>query len=145
MEEEATMTLGEVMRNLGFGEKGLPFSFNQYRHTAGFSPWNLDHRSLFQVPQGSQPSPGIETLRLHSHQLSGVHAIIRRIFTKTPDANNCRGMLIADEVGLGKTFEACTILAFLSELSIKQSKKLTIPPMISTLPLFLHRPISHMT
>jgi hypothetical protein len=138
VEEEATMTLGEVMRNLGFGEKGLPFSFNQYRHTAGFSPWNPEHRSLFEVPQGSQPSPGIDALSLHSHQLSGVHAVIRRVFTKTPNPNNCPGMLIADEVGLGKTFEACTILAFLSELGIKQSKKLSIPPMISMSPLFLH-------
>jgi TATA-binding protein-associated factor len=77
----------------------------------------------------------MEPLALHWHQLAGVHAIMRMNFTKNPVSSDHRcGMLIADEVGLGKTFQAATTIAFLSDLvmcqKLSQSQPVTFPPII---------------
>lgn len=76
----------------------------------------------------------MERLYLHWHQLCGVHAVVRINFTETPAPNRCCGVLIADDVGLGKTFQAAATIAFLSELYMRQmlrrSKSVPLPPII---------------
>jgi TATA-binding protein-associated factor len=52
------------------------------------------------------------------------------IFTPETAPSHCTGVLLADEVGLGKTFQACTVIGFLGELAVRQLKKLTLPPII---------------
>ncbi|KAF4611118.1 hypothetical protein D9613_006452 [Agrocybe pediades] len=134
VDEEANLTLGEVLINLGFGDKALPFNFNDYRHIGGLTPWDFEtqeERAKFASGQG------IEKFSLRYHQIAGVHAVIRKVFSEKPVPDHCGGMLVADEVGLGKTLEACTIIAFLCDLGVKQAKKLAIPPIIEKYP-YLH-------
>jgi hypothetical protein len=123
---EFGMTAEQLTSSLGF-QRGLPFIFNSKRHKSGYTAWDPTHASLFD-PKLNNPS--LEDIRLHWHQLAGIHAIIRLIFATIPSPSHCTGVLLADEVGLGKTFQACTVIGFLGELAVRQSLKLQVPPII---------------
>lgn len=126
VEIEFGMAYEQLSKNLDF-RKGLPFVFNTKRHTSGYTAWDPKFASLFDPKLRAE---SMEDLRLHWHQLAGVHAIVRMIFTPEPEPSHCTGVLLADEVGLGKTFQACTTIGFLGELAVRQLKKLTLPPII---------------
>lgn len=126
VEFESSMTPDQLCFNLGF-KNGLPLLFNNLRHRNGLSPWT--HSDHFDVEKNPSAKGNLEPLRLHWHQLAGVHAIVRMNFQPKPSDNSCSGALIADEVGLGKTFQASTIIVFLADLVMRQSQKLPLPPM----------------
>jgi hypothetical protein len=129
MEIEANMDPKQLARALGFKHR-LPFSFNLYRHNLGTSLW--DNESLFKLhADADQPLPQyIEFLKLHWHQLAGVHSIVRSVFLEQPDNSHPTGVLIADEVGLGKTAQSITFIAFMNQILYVQSKGLSLPPII---------------
>ena len=123
VEVEATMPSDQLAANLGFQEGHTPFLFNSVRHTAGISAWSPEFEEACRSSCDS-----IEPFSLQWHQLAGVHAAIRKVFSPTPDVNHCSGILFADDVGLGKTIQSATIMAFLSEVSILQQRELAVPP-----------------
>jgi hypothetical protein len=132
VEVESSMTREILAANLGFRTGNeLPISFNTLRHKGGFSPWS--HPDAFK--NCSEDDPDFEPLSLFWHQLTGVHAIIRMNFHATKDSLRCNGTLIADEVGLGKTFQAATVIVTLADLVIRQDLKLPLPPIISSFSL----------
>lgn len=117
----------QLAKALGF-KTGVPPTFNPYRHRSGISPWD-DAESFEFAPDQVMPAY-LETLKLHWHQLAGVHSILRSIFTKEKDPAHTNGVLIGDEVGLGKTAQSIAVLAFLNQVIYLQSKNATIPPII---------------
>jgi len=130
VEVEMRMSPAELANELGFTDTDrLPFLFNRYRHVKGFSAWK--NSSLFS--EDSRENPDIQPLRLHYHQLAGLHAIARKVFSKTVDADACTGVLLADEVGLGKTAVAISLICFLSHIAMLQSSDVDaqIIPVIS--------------
>lgn len=137
---EGTLSPQEISKNLGF-QQGLPLPFNTHRHRGGVSAW--DRPDLFE-PTSMAQDPEMEPIVLHWHQLAGVHAIIRMLFTKEPSLGKVCGVLIADEVGLGKTFQAATVVAFLSDLTFRQhmrkhkSQIIPNPPLIGKSRLLYH-------
>lgn len=136
VEVEATMPPDTLAANLGFS-KGLPLLFNHYRHRAGLSAWDPVNDELFS-PEAAAKNPDMEPIVLHWHQLVGLHSIIRMNFSSEPVPNKTFGCLIADEVGLGKTFLSAIIIAFLSDVVTRQSmmqqslpQPVTLPPILS--------------
>jgi SNF2 family DNA or RNA helicase len=127
VEVESSMTRENITSNLGFRNE-LPLLFNPIRHKNGLSPWS--HPATFKNISGNDPD--LEPLTLFWHQLAGVHAIIRMNFHPTKDSSRCNGTLIADEVGLGKTFQAATVIVTLADLVIRQQQKISLPPIISS-------------
>jgi hypothetical protein len=131
---ESTLPPNVLASNLGF-PNGLPLTFNSHRHRGGLTPW--DNPDIFEAAELSQ-NPQMEPISLHWHQLAGVHAITRMLFTENPNPGRCCGALVADEVGLGKTFQAATAMAFFSDLVIRQELRSTQaapePPIISKFP-----------
>lgn len=126
VEIESTMHPDTLASNLGFIHQ-LPLLFNGLRHKGGLSPWS--HPAIFDTSDKRD----LEPLKLFWHQLAGVHAIIRMNFsTSEGNDSNCNGTLIADEVGLGKTFQAATVVVFLSDLVMRQDQKLPLPRIISS-------------
>ncbi|KAF5344039.1 hypothetical protein D9756_011548 [Leucocoprinus leucothites] len=104
---------------------GLPPQFNAYRHRAGISPW--DNPELFTrepVP------PELTPLKLHWHQLAGAHSIVRSLFIEEKHALHTKGVLISDQVGLGKTTQTITVIAFLNEAIYLQSTNRPPPPIL---------------
>ncbi|KAF9447919.1 hypothetical protein P691DRAFT_670489 [Macrolepiota fuliginosa MF-IS2] len=121
MEEEAGMKFAKLCTALEF-RNGLPVQFNVHRHSSGLSPW--DHDDLFTTGDGHP------LLRLHWHQLAGAHSIIRSTFTEEKNPGHTVGVLIGDEVGLGKTAQAITFIAFLNQVIYLQKTGGRLPPIL---------------
>ena len=134
VEVEAALSYDDLAHNLGFFN-GSPLLFNAYRHSGGLTPW--DNPAAFE---GANQDDALVPLRLRWHQLAGVHAVLRRVFAAEPTPGDL-GMLIADEVGLGKTLQSLAIVATLTEYIGRQS--LTVLPgshnPSSTLPPLLRK------
>lgn len=126
MEVEANLSVIKLSQSLGFVQDNLPFQFNRSRHIAGLTPW--DQPDLFTT--SPQQTDSLVPLSLHWHQLAGVHSIIRSAFTKTPSPGHCTGILECDEVGLGKTALAITVIAFLNQAVTLQVAKKPLPPIL---------------
>jgi TATA-binding protein-associated factor len=123
---EASMSSSQLASNLGFQQNGnMPFLFNTVRHSGGISSWSDEFKEAVRSHSGA-----LDPFALQWHQLAGSHAVLRRVFSATPDPAHCTGMLLADDVGLGKTIQAATVMAVLSELSVQRERGLAIPPLI---------------
>lgn len=122
VEVEANMPSTQLSSNLGF-QNDMPFLFNNFRHTGGLSAWSKE----FEDAMKSNPDV-LEAFSLQWHQLAGVHAAVRKILSPSPNPARCTGVLFADDVGLGKTIQASTVMAFFSNLSIVHERNLTLPP-----------------
>lgn len=135
IEIEASLSPHELSRRLGFNN-GLPITFNTHRHQGGLSAW--DHPGMFHADVVNQNAE-MEAIVLHWHQLAGVHAIVRMLFTDNPTSTTGEeargGVLIADEVGLGKTFQAATTVAFLSDLRMRQHLRQNQPDLAPNPPI----------
>jgi hypothetical protein len=130
MEVESTMSLDVLSRNLGF-RNGTPLLFNHHRHKGGLNSW--DNTSSFQEVESNQD---FVPIRLHWHQQAGVRAILRRLLSREPSSVT-PGILVADEVGLGKTLQAVALLAWLTECVGRQSSNSSqMPPILGMLSLF---------
>ncbi|KAJ2914050.1 hypothetical protein MD484_g6375, partial [Candolleomyces efflorescens] len=128
VEVEAKMTSSQLAENLGFTDN-MPVMFNTKRHSSGHSAWSKEFEDASKAD-----SPLLEPFGLQWHQLAGVHAALRKILSPSPDSSNCAGILFADDVGLGKTIQASSIMAFLSILSVLQERGLSLPPLARELP-----------
>jgi hypothetical protein len=122
-EIEAKMSPKSLTKALGF-RLGLPPSFNTYRSLSGSLSWDFDEGTPCPAPED------IEGIKLHWHQLAGVHSIIRHVFVEGEDADLVPGMLVGDEVGLGKTAQAITTIASLNQIIYAQKNKLECPPVV---------------
>ncbi|TFK31185.1 P-loop containing nucleoside triphosphate hydrolase protein, partial [Crucibulum laeve] len=131
VEMEIHLSPDELSESLGF-TSGLPFLFNPKRHRAGFNQW--DDEKYFSLGEPEYLEGDISDSTLHWHQTAGVHSIIRNMFSETPEPEKCTGMLIADEVGLGKTAVTITTLAFLSHIVWLQERKIPLPPIMKKYP-----------
>lgn len=136
VEFEANLPPDILASNLGFS-KNLPLLFNEYRHKAGFTPWQFEHEALFN-PELAAKNPDMDPLTLYWHQIAGLHSIVRSNFSSEPVRDTTLGCLVADEVGLGKTFLSAMVIAFLSDVVTRQSmmkgsvgESVKLPPLLS--------------
>ncbi|KAF8869441.1 P-loop containing nucleoside triphosphate hydrolase protein [Infundibulicybe gibba] len=123
---EVTMDEVRLNHELGFTDS-RPFQFASLRHHLGLNGW--DHPGLLETLKSTHPD-AVSPIRLHWHQLVAVHAIIRGLFSAEPRATSCLGMLIADEVGLGKTAIALSIIGFLNHIIWLRNSDLPLPPIL---------------
>jgi hypothetical protein len=124
MDDESSMSSEAIAARLGFIRNSLPHQFNRHRHRMGLTPWT--NPEDFQDPS----SANLQRTSLHWHQLAGVHSIIRSTFS--PERNmcgHCTGMLVCDEVGLGKTALVIATIAFLNEC-LSSERKEHPPPIL---------------
>jgi TATA-binding protein-associated factor len=136
MEVEQGLNPEQLAVRLGLKNKMLPLEFNPCRYAVGSAtlwsnPASVDAEGKTLVP-----------LTLHWHQMAGLHSIIRNIFSNKPDtAAQCSGVLISDEVGLGKTGLAIAVIAFLNQIISIQERSEQLPPLLgkdpSPLPMHL--------
>jgi hypothetical protein len=124
MEFECKLGPNALADRLGFLKYRLPHQFNQHRHRS-LTAW--DRPDLFN----ENPVPdSLTNLNLHWHQLSGVHSMVRNVFTPDANPDHCTGMLICDEVGLGKTALTIAFIAFLSQCALLQETNTELPKII---------------
>ena len=134
IEEEAGMDAETLATRLGFFKDKLPAQFNRYRHRMGRTPWS--NPSDFEgAGTSSELSENLTPLALHWHQLAGIHSIIRTVFAANSmqgDGTCKTGMLVCDEVGLGKTAMAISTIAFLNQV-LFSGQKGSPPPILGEL------------
>lgn len=132
-------TTEELSNLLGFLD-ARPVNWNSYRAADNLvSPW--DEASEEVRASFKNGGPGMVPLKLLWHQLCGVAAIIDRIWT-AEETPNVHGILLADDVGVGKTAQVMACIAFIQfvfQLEVRQQAR---PPIIGTpsnqLPNFRH-------
>ncbi|KAF9441652.1 hypothetical protein P691DRAFT_683240 [Macrolepiota fuliginosa MF-IS2] len=129
MEAEQKLSFSSLSCKLGF-RNGLPAQFNLFRHRSGISPWDDEKAFKFAGPVPVELLP----IRFYWHQLAAIHSITRSVFTEEKDGNHTMGVLIGDEVGLGKTAQAIGMLAFMNQLIFLQRRELQLPPIIRDRP-----------
>jgi hypothetical protein len=123
-EVEATMAPELLSQRLGF-RSNIPLLFNTHKHSGGITPW--DSPKLFENIEDNE---ALTPNELHWHQLSGIHGILRRLLSQSP-SHARPGVLVADEVGLGKTLQSLGILSWLAECVGRQKIGRTLPPILS--------------
>lgn len=127
MELEQEMTPASLALALGF-KTGRPTSFNALRHRS-LTPWDsptpFPHKDVDPLP------PLFSKSALHWHQLAGVHSIVRSVFSEAPNPSHTAGVLIGDEVGLGKTAQAIAFIAFLQQTIVAQKSNRSLPRILS--------------
>jgi TATA-binding protein-associated factor len=117
VEVESTLSPSLIANKLGFYD-GIPLLFNSHRHKDGLTPW--DDPCAFENTETLKTSGEFTPINPRWHQLAGVHAVLRRLFSTTATSETS-GVLIADEVGLGKTLQSLAIVATLAEYFGRQS------------------------
>ncbi|KAF9444080.1 hypothetical protein P691DRAFT_678274 [Macrolepiota fuliginosa MF-IS2] len=129
MEAEKNLSFDKLALRLGF-KTGLPPLFNTLRHrSSGISPW--EDENLFNA---NVPHPDLIPMALHWHQLAGTHSMVRSLFTAAKDGAHTTGVLIADEVGLGKTAQSVTVIGFLNQVIWLQREGRKLPPVVAERP-----------
>lgn len=123
MDVEAGLKTVTLAVRLGF-RNGLPMPFNLLRDRSGTTPWDKSFGNPDPLPEN------LSKMRLHWHQLAGAHSIIRSLFTAEADSPHTTGVLVGDEVGLGKTTQAIAVIAFLNTLVWLQDTNRTNRPKI---------------
>lgn len=131
VEIESSMSPTILAERLGFPD-GVPLLFNKYRHCDGLTPWDPNSAHLFD-PEVAQDDEDMTPFVPHWHQLAGTHAVFRNVFNSEQDENSCTGMLVADDVGLGKTCQATLIIAALADAVQLQIHKRSLPPLLGAL------------
>lgn len=124
MEEEAKTKGSTLAISLGY-RGALPANFNPLRDRSGLTPWDdpypFSGLDLKALPENLSP------IRLHWHQLAGTHSIVRSILSPESDSLRVLGILIADEVGLGKTAQAISVIAFFMQAVFTQRSDCKLP------------------
>jgi len=129
VEVESTMTPVSLALSLGFRSgRGLPAQFNPLRHRSGLSPW--DDQTQFVKPDMDLLPEHLTKMELHWHQLCGVHSIARSLFTEDTNPHRALGVLIGDEVGLGKTAQSIAFISFLNDAIFRQENRKKLPKIL---------------
>jgi SNF2 family DNA or RNA helicase len=128
MDMEMSMAPGLLAYRLSLRhETMLPYQFISTRCKKGYNPW--DRPELFQ-PESLELNPDLSELRLHWHQLAGLHSLARTVFSEEPKSGQCAGILLGDEVGLGKTAQALASIGWINQVILMQERKMGLPPVI---------------
>ncbi|KAK1235519.1 hypothetical protein PQX77_001251, partial [Marasmius sp. AFHP31] len=105
MDEEAKMSIQQLDLDLGT-QHGLTFQCNTVRHPDGYTLWTNPDSFNSNTPP----------LVPHWHQIVGVRSIVRHVMSTHPAKRVPNGMLIADEVGLGKTLLCLLFVAWVNQV-----------------------------
>lgn len=117
----------EISRLLGFDD-GRPASFARWMSLEpGVSAWDLhgNHASKWEVGDA-----GLIPLKLKWHQLCGIASMVGMAFTAENESKGAKNILIADDVGIGKTAQLMGIIAFLIKCYFAHEKKQLLPPIL---------------
>jgi hypothetical protein len=128
---EQQLSVEQLMESLGMkGKAVLPF-MNRVMHTQAWPVWTsglstcliqsqlltANKADLAGSPLGNTWKPA----RLRPHQIAGIHAVLRIMSQAAP-----RGVLIADEVGVGKTCQAAGVLAMMIHATERPDHRLPL-------------------
>lgn len=101
--------------------KGLMFPnckppmFSMLRLISGKAGWGLNSVELTEDDADAAP------LRLLWHQLVGVSSIVKKLFVEHRGLTKVPGLLLVDNVGLGKTAKVMAVIATIIQVQLGES------------------------
>jgi hypothetical protein len=122
-------SLQELQTLLAF-QDGRPVQFSKFRASDDrYDAWEDEKERLWE--KGGE---GMVEIRAQWHQLTGVCSIVDKIFLDAAMPPKTSHLLIADDVGLGKTVEIMMVLAFLMQAYVcEQEENIdNRPPIVSS-------------
>jgi hypothetical protein len=134
--EFSHLTSRELRSLLGWpNDRDGPFLL-PFRHADGHTEFDKGKEGLFQHldPCDLDPPHPFTTQRLQWHQLLGIASMIRRLFSPSEHSPRC-GVLLADEVGIGKTAQGLGLIAFLAQVVMGRKQQLRDPKILCMLDL----------
>ncbi|KAF8668495.1 hypothetical protein AX14_006173 [Amanita brunnescens Koide BX004] len=136
VEEMKMKSTDELCSLLGFKD-GRPFTWNKYRSLGNIrSAWDTSLESeLAMFIDGGED---MELLTLLWHQLVGVAAMASKVWLKD-ESKKTFGILLADDVGVGKTAQVMAFIAFLQLVYESQVQDVALPALLDGLPSFMGR------
>jgi SNF2 family N-terminal domain. len=114
------LNLLDLQTVLGCTTEGTFPGFNSHRSLCGQDPW--------EGANESESAP----LRLRWHQLIGVMVLVRLLTSAQKPVSPAQGVLIADEVGLGKSAQFMAFLSVLLHAAKADERQATRPPALGT-------------
>lgn len=106
-------TFEELASSLAFSD-GRPVQFSKFRSLSNtYDSWS-DDKALYWEKGGS----GMVEVQGQWHQLAGVCGMVDKVFVGKNEETKTSHILIADDVGLGKTLEMMMLLAFLMQVYV---------------------------
>lgn len=134
VDDEFNMSLEDLKTDLGVGENDtancLLFTLTKYRRKDGRTAWDKVHAHEFDQVTGI-PIEGFDydPQDLRWVQYAGLHSLIRKTFSENSSkAGRQGGVLLADEVGIGKTGQALGYIAWLNMVADLQEAGKRLPP-----------------
>jgi hypothetical protein len=119
MEDQIKMTANAMANDLGFMD-AWPVSFNEKKYKFVVADmWDKE----------DEGSGEMEQLKLEWVQLDGVHLMVMKAFTSKPQTMKAPGVLLANEVGMGKMAQIMAFIAFLLEVKVADDEKKNRPMM----------------
>jgi len=114
------LSLQDLHGLLACNAEGVFPGFNSHRALDGHDPWEGTDSSEV----GSESTP----LRLRWHQLVGVMVLLRHLTSTQKPISPAQGILIADEVGLGKSAQYMAFLSILLHAARADECQTSRPP-----------------
>jgi SNF2-related domain len=110
-----------------------------FRHADGHTEFDKGHEALFQHldPSALDPPHPFTAQHLQWHQLLGIASAVHQVFSSSGQVSEC-GILLADEVGLGKTAQGLGLIAFLAQMVVVRKNGGSDPPILGILPCCLY-------
>lgn len=122
-------SLEDLHKLLAFHD-GRPIQFSKFRATDDrYDAWEDDRERLWE-----KGGDGMVEIGAQWHQLTGVCSIVEKIFLDKDMPPKMSHLLIADDVGLGKTVEIMMVLAFLMQVYVCEAEENieNRPPLVSS-------------
>jgi hypothetical protein len=134
VEDYASMSPEAIRAELGWSNGFDAPSFQPFRHVdvsrLHYTAWTHPTEFSLLDTSNSPPPPEFIPQRTKWVQLAGIASLIKGIFTQ---ANGPKpgGILLADEVGVGKTLHALGVIGFLNQIIQGRSAHIPDPPILS--------------
>ncbi|KAG7439621.1 uncharacterized protein BT62DRAFT_924580 [Guyanagaster necrorhizus] len=134
--ESWSKTTDKVLAEMLRWDNGRPDEFNPFINTSLTDYWeNPDYAA--KIPPGGDEDN--EVTNIMWHQIVGITAMVNMLWMTKLDDDGVPGILLADEVGLGKTAQMMGLLAFIMSCYRAQKLGKELPPVLAQLPYFCGR------
>ncbi|KAK2464152.1 hypothetical protein APHAL10511_003845 [Amanita phalloides] len=132
VEEMSQKSTEELSGLLGFQED-RPFIWNNFKRVDNVrNAWEAVGEDGELFVQGGE---GMEAVRLLWHQLAGVAAMVSKVWVA--EEKKTFGVMLADDVGVGKTAQVMATIAFTQLVYECEQQKQPRPALIKDLPSFM--------
>jgi hypothetical protein len=128
VDEMKMKSTDELCALLSF-QDSRPFMWNKYQSEGNIrSAWDTNDEAVQAM--FSEGGDGMEQLTLLWHQLVGLASMANKVWLKEDEDSKTFGILLADDVGIGKTAQVMAFIAFSQVVYESEQQGKPLPPLL---------------